>query len=214
MIKSLSISLLTLTLLLGTTISSACAMPEQSLVHQTSRTTLSTSENSLTIPLRYAAASNFSFTRLKSSWSDKWNQWDINGQGSLKADWSDKVNAWSYSLPGGGKGDIDADWSGKLNAWTLKANGKTIRIKADGSDKWNTWTVTGPSGELRVKANWSDKWNDWTITGKGGDMRVKAAWSDKWNDWNITDKLPDTDPDLKMAAVFACLIASYDATHS
>lgn len=156
---------------------------------------------------------NFEFERLKASWSDKWDSWEINGsQGSLKADWSDKISGWSYRLPTG-KGEIDADWSDKWNAWTLKAGTKRIRIKANWSDKWNDWQISGPTGDLRVKANWSDKWNDWNVSGKGGSMRIKANWSDKWNDWQIDDGMPAADPDLKMAAAFACMISAYVATH-
>ncbi len=161
------------------------------------------------------------FIGMATKWSgdDAWKEWVVNfnrGGGWLKTKWSgsDAWKEWIVSVPGS-NGTVKTKWSGSdaWKEWIYSGNSGSISIKTkwSGSDAMWEWVISGSSGTLNAKTVWSgsDRWKEWVITGPKGTIKVQTKWSgdDAWKEWTISDGMPEEDIDLKMAAIFPCIMA-------
>ena len=159
-----------------------------------------------------------SYIATKWSGDDAWKSWNINtniGTWTMSTKWSgdDAWKSWNINT-NGPHWSVETQWSSDdaWKSWNFNTSeGKiTIKTKWSGDDAWKSWNIYSKFGNLDVQTKWSgdDAWKSWNITSKYGQMTVNTKWSgdDAWKSWNISDNMKNAPPQIKMAAIFTCII--------
>jgi len=158
-----------------------------------------------------AGSVELQFTGIRSRYSNAKNAWAIEfGEepGTLTSRYSNSITSWNVEMPSGAA-EIQSKYSNSFTNWTYAGGSGEIAITAVYSNSVAPWRVTSASGEvLTVATVYSNSLAKWEISGIGDGMSVNATDSKGLGAWRIEDRIPGVDPDLKMAAVFACIIAT------
>jgi hypothetical protein len=145
-------------------------------------------------------------TGLSATYSNSWERWDIDMErddGPLATVFSGSPDRWNVRI-GGRSGSIAATYSNSLERW----NYGEVDIRTVYSGCWDRWEVTGRGRVLRVAADYSGEWTHWTVSGPAGALRVSATYSGDWTRWRIDDRMCGEDMELRLGAVFACMISA------
>ncbi len=146
------------------------------------------------------------FTGLQATYSGSWERWDIdsaNEAGTLTATYSGSVDRWNVRI-GDRSASINATYSGSMERWDYG----DVDIRTVYSGSFERWDVSRRSRTLRVSTVYSGDWQRWTVSGPAGTMRVSATYSGDWSRWQVDDRMCAEDVELRMGAVFACIISA------
>ena len=153
---------------------------------------------------------------------DAWKEWTVKYEGNyftLQTMFSgdDAWKHWKtdllYSI-----GDIQTVYSGKdaWQRWQFDIAGTKGNIYTVYSDKnaWKDWQIYSGGTTLRATTVYSsgdDAWREWNISGPEGYMRVYTLYScdNGWTEWRIEDDMLNEKPQIKMAAIFPCIVSSF-----
>ncbi|MCB1322547.1 MAG: hypothetical protein KDK34_19970, partial [Leptospiraceae bacterium] len=145
--------------------------------------------------------------------SNDWRQWSIqlsNGTGRLTADGHGQHMSWEIELPGQ---DVDvltciqgSQWWTK---WQYRYGGNQLIAEASSRTEWKIDSVYN---RLKVTTRWSNDTDQWVVEGRKGSMNINRA-GGSWATWTIEDNMPGEDFHMKMAAIFAVIVAT-DMPHS
>ena len=137
--------------------------------------------------------------RIRTTFSKSYDDWSINlskGNGRLETTFS-SYDSWSVNIAGK-SGSIRTTFS-SFDSWSYG----NIRIRTTFSS-YDDWTISYNGKILRASTTFSG-YDRWDIRGDKGSMVVNNTFS-SYDDFTITDNMKNEDIELKMAAVFACLI--------
>ncbi|NLI46263.1 MAG: hypothetical protein GX414_04070 [Acidobacteria bacterium] len=146
------------------------------------------------------------FTGLNATYSGSWERWDIDlvdGGGTLSATYSGAVDRWSVQI-GNRSASISATYSNSMERWDCG----DIAIRTVYSGSYERWEVSRGGRTLRVAMIYSNDWQRWSVSGPAGTMHVSATYSHDWSRWQIDDRMCAEDVELRMGAVFACVISA------
>ncbi|HOB53159.1 MAG TPA: hypothetical protein PKG76_10610 [Acidobacteriota bacterium] len=145
-------------------------------------------------------------TGLNATYSGSWERWDIDlaeGGGTLSATYSGAVDRWSVRIADR-SASINATYSNSMERWDYG----DVAIRTVYSGSYERWEVTRGGRTLRVATVYSDDWQRWSVTGPAGTMHVSATYSHDWSRWQIDDRMCTEDVELRMGAVFACVVSA------
>ena len=159
-----------------------------------------------------AAASGLRFKSIYARYSNSDRNWSMDFSseetGSMRTRYSNSIGTWDIELPTGTAG-IKAQYSNSDTSWVYAGVNGLITIKTRFSNSLSPWEITSASGQTLTAATvYSNSIGKWSISGIGEGMAVYATYSNSLLKWTIEDGIPEVDPDLKMAALFACIIST------
>ena len=146
------------------------------------------------------------FTGLNATYSGSWERWDIDlakGNGTLTATYSGSADRWSVRIADRSS-SITATYSGSMERWDYS----DVAIPTVYSGCWERWDVSRGGRTLRVATVYSDDWQRWSVSGPAGTMHISATYSHDWTRWQIDDRMCAEDVELRMGAVFACVVSA------
>lgn len=146
------------------------------------------------------------FTGLNATYSGSWERWDIDladGGGTLSATYSGDVDRWSVRI-GNRSASINATYSNSMERWDYG----DVAIRTVYSGSYERWEVSRRGRTLRVATIYNDDWQRWNVSGPAGTMQVSATYSHDWSRWQIDDRMCTEDVELRMGAVFACVVSA------
>jgi len=134
-----------------------------------------------------------------------WQEWNLKGTEL------DAIITTSYSGRDAWK---EWDWQGKHKI--------RIRTSFAAADSWKSWDIelddhSSSTERLTVRTRFNnnkDAWMEWEIVHDNrdkGSMRLQTRYlgnKEAWKSWTILDEMPDVNPELKSAAIFAALFSS------
>ncbi|MCB1138150.1 MAG: hypothetical protein KDK23_05305 [Leptospiraceae bacterium] len=144
----------------------------------------------------------------RSSGSDKWKDWSISlagGKGRLTADGFGQHMTWSIDLPGEDVKVLTciqgSQWWTK---WQYRYGGNQLIAEASSLTEWK---IDSTYNRLKVRTRWSGDTDEWIVSGKKGEMKITRN-GGSWPSWEIQDNMPGEDFHMKMAAIFAIIVAT------
>lgn len=144
----------------------------------------------------------------RSTGSDNWKDWSIElsgGKGRLTADGTGQHMSWDIELPGPDVKVLTciqgSEWWTK---WQYRYGGTQLIAEASSLTEWK---IDSTYNRLKVRTRWSGDTDEWVISGKKGEMKVSRN-GGSWPSWEIEDNMPGEDFHMKMAAIFAIIVAT------
>ncbi|MBU45500.1 MAG: hypothetical protein CMN76_19980 [Spirochaetaceae bacterium] len=153
-------------------------------------------------------SSNIKKLEARSSGSDNWQDWSISlagGKGRLKANGTGQHMSWDIELPGRDVKVLTciqgSQWWTK---WQYRYGGNQLIAEASSLTEWK---IDSTYNRLKVRTRWSGDTDQWIVSGKKGEMKVTRN-GGSWPSWEIEDNMPGEDFHMKMAAIFAIIVAT------
>lgn len=144
----------------------------------------------------------------RSSGSDKWKDWSISlagGKGRLTANGFGQHMTWNIDLPGQDVKVLTciqgSQWWTK---WQYRYGGNQLIAEASSLTEWK---IDSTYNRLKVRTRWSGDTDQWIVSGKKGEMKITRN-GGSWPSWDIEDNMPGEDFHMKMAAIFAIIVAT------
>ncbi len=144
----------------------------------------------------------------RSSGSDNWKDWSIRlsgGSGRLTANGTGQHMTWNIELPGQDVKVLTciqgSQWWTK---WQYRYGGNQLIAEASSLTEWK---IDSTYNRLKVRTRWSGDTDEWIISGKKGEIKVNRR-GGSWPSWEIQDNMPGEDFHMKMAAIFAIIVAT------
>ena len=145
-------------------------------------------------------------TGVNTTFSKSWDSWTISfssGTGSIRTTFSKSWDRWDVQA-GKNSGSISTVFSKSWDRWKFD----NISMSTVFSNSIDSWNIEGNGKKLQVRTVFSKSWDNWEITGPKGTIRVRTTFSKSWDNWSIDDNMSDEDTQLKIAAIFVCIISS------
>ena len=144
----------------------------------------------------------------RSTGSDNWQDWSIRlsgGNGRLTANGTGQHMSWDIELPGQDAKVLTciqgSQWWTK---WQYRYGGNQLIAEASSLTEWK---IDSTYNRLKVRTRWSGDTDQWIISGKKGEIKVNRN-GGSWPSWEIEDNMPGEDFHMKMAAIFAIIVAT------
>lgn len=140
--------------------------------------------------------------------SSGWNDWTIQlsgGKGRLKANGTGEHMSWTIELPGQDVKVLTCiQGSSWWTKWQYRYGGNQLIAEASSQTEWK---IDSTYNRLKVRTRWSGDTEQWIVSGKKGEMKVTRK-GGSWPSWEIEDRMPGEDFHMKMAAIFAIIVAT------
>ena len=149
------------------------------------------------------------FLKAETRYSNDFTDWNIMlqmGSATLRTVFSKDMSSWDVFLPDS-SGKISTVFSGDPSRWEYYSYGKTIKIETVFINDFTGWYIKGNNVELRASTVFSGDYSSWYVTG-AGTMRVECVYSGDIGTWYIDDGMNQVSNDIKMGAIFACIISA------